>query len=115
MKDLPPSSNAPREGELPPWEVNVAIPARFQADVWQKIAARQAEQPFWSRLIEQISLAMARPQFAAALILIAGISGSSLAQVKAHQANERSFRNLESQYVASVDPYAHLARMGKTP
>jgi len=56
-----------------------------------------------------IELALLRPQFAAALILITGLAGGGLAQWKVQQVNARSFRALEAQYVASIDPYAHIA------
>jgi len=96
--------------DLQLWKVEVPIPPRFQAEVWQKIAASQAQRPVWNRWVEWLELALLRPQFAAALILLAGITGGGLAQYKVHQVNARSFRALEAQYVASIDPYAHPAK-----
>lgn len=93
--------------DLQIWKVETEIPSRFQAEVWQKIAARQVEQPVWSRFIEWITLTLVRPQFAAALILVAGLMGGGLAQWKVQRVNARSFNALQSQYIASVDPYAH--------
>ena len=114
MKDSNHSEESRPQGldDLQIWKVDAQIPPRFQADVWQKIAARQAEQSLWSRFIEWIALAVVRPQFAAALILVAGVSGGSLAQVKVEQVNARTFKTLESRYMASIDPYAHMALNG---
>ena len=105
-----PSESRPQGlDDLQIWKVDLPIPPRFQADVWQKIAARQAQHSVWSRLAEWFERALLRPQFAMALILVAGLTGGGLAQLKVRQANAQSFRALEAQYVASIDPYAHVA------
>jgi hypothetical protein len=104
-----PESRPQASDDLQIWKVEAKIPRRFQADVWQKIAARQAKKNLWSRFVEWTAPIVVRPQFAAALILISGVTGGGLAQWKVQQVNAQSFKTLESRYMASIDPYAHLA------
>lgn len=111
-ESTPPQGTPGQWDDLQVWKVAPEIPVRFQSEVWQKIAARQAEPSLWRKLADWATRLAARPQFATIVILAAGLAGGSLAQVKVHQANARSFKALESQYIASVDPYAHLAIEG---
>jgi hypothetical protein len=91
------------------WRVEAEVPPSFQADVWRKIAARQAavENPppavgWIGWLLGQLG----QPRYAvpAALALLTASLG--LARVQADSDNGRTWRTLETRYVVSIDPMA---------
>jgi len=105
----------PQPDELPrklsAWKVEPHIPARFQREVWQKIAARQAarEEAFWPSLLRWLSLQMARPLYAATTFALLLGAGVSFAHTQAQESNTRTWKQLEQRYADSVNPLA-LAR-----
>ncbi len=92
--------------ELPSWKAEVEIPPRFQAEVWQRIAARDTARrsSFWHQLSSQLSAQLAKPAYATAII-VAGVAMSlGVAHTQAQSANARHWRQLETRYVASINP-----------
>ena len=102
--------------KLQAWKMSAGIPARFHAEVWQRIAAREAHRrdSAWRQFVEQITAALRSPVYATALVLAATTIGAGAAQWRANGAASKSWRALEIRYVQSIDPYAavttHLAR-----
>lgn len=94
--------------QLSSWKADAEIPRRFQAEVWQRIAARDAArrtQP-WHRAREWFSVQLAKPSYATALV-VAGVSLSlGVAHLQAQSANARYSRELEARYVSSINPNA---------
>lgn len=92
--------------QLTGWKTDVEVPRRFQAEVWQRIAARDAARRArpWYQLREWFSVQLAKPSYATALV-VAGVSISlGVAHVQAQSANARHWRELESRYVSSINP-----------
>jgi hypothetical protein len=91
------------------WRVQAEVPPSFQADVWRKIAARQAtaEKPppavgWVGWLLGQLG----QPRYAVPVgLALLGVS-LGLARVQADSANGRTWRTLEARYVVSIDPMA---------
>ncbi|HEV2097064.1 MAG TPA: hypothetical protein VGQ82_11240 [Chthoniobacterales bacterium] len=99
------------EKQLSSWKGDVEIPRRFQADVWQRIAARDAARRTraWYQLREWFSVRLAKPSYATALV-VAGVSISlGVAHVQAQSANARHWRELETRYVSSINPNAAVS------
>ena len=89
------------------------VPARFGAEVWQRIQAR-SEAPAksgWARLFEPLFALLMRPAFAAVALLLAAGGGAALASVRAADANEQARAALAGRHVATLDPYARVMAM----
>lgn len=97
--------------KLKAWKVSAAIPARFQAEVWQRIAAQEAHRrhSIWPRFVPKIVAALRSPAYATAVVLTAAVAGAGAAQWHARGAVSQTWRALETRYVQSIDPYAALA------
>lgn len=91
------------------WKVDPAVPENFGHEVWQRIAARQAERAdaFWPRLMSWLNDLFARPAFALPLILVGVGTGFGLAQMKARETNARTWQALEERYAKAVNPLVH--------
>jgi len=105
----------PEDGELKAklqsWQIEARVPAGFQREVWQRIAARdQARHDVpWRRLVRWIAVDLARPQYATVLIVL-GIAGSvTVAHLQAQEVNLRSRNEMQNRYVQSIDPMAQTA------
>jgi hypothetical protein len=88
------------------WKVSSPVPARFEADVWQRIAAADNTDVNLLTLFRTwLAQAFARPTvaftYAAVLLLAGALSGLWQAQT----ASERVTERLEARYVQSIDPY----------
>lgn len=95
---------------LKTWHVEVEVPPGFQREVWARIAAREGEreQSFLRQLMTTFSMGVARPVFAALVLILASLAGLAIAHVNARHANAKSWLAMETHYVASLDPYAHV-------
>ena len=96
---------------LKAWEVEVEVPPGFQREVWARIAAREGEreQSFLRRFLISFSMGVARPAFAALVLLVASSAGMAIAHVNAREANAKHWLAMETPYVASLDPYTHIS------
>lgn len=94
--------------KLKAWKVEVEVPSRFRANVWQRIARENAarEQSFLHRLAFLLTSRLAAPRYATAVVLLAAFIGLSTAHMEARSTNSRRWKNLEDRYAASIDPIA---------
>lgn len=97
----------PLKKALQGWEANVDLPARFQAEVWQRIADRSAKAPSVSWLQQWIEWI---PNHAVALAIVFIFMGIGLAQFPKQRLHQENERQLEARYVDSIDPYARAIR-----
>ncbi len=95
-------------GKVRAWKIELQLPAGFQREVWQRIAARQSPRAkaFWAGLLHWLSDQLARPQYATAMMAVMLTSGIGFAHVKAHDSNAKSWKMLEARYANSVNPLA---------
>ena len=94
------------ESKLKEWEVDVQIPPRFQAGVWQRIAAREAtrSRSVWRRMREGLLIGLSRPAYATALVVVSTSLSLGAAHLKAQSTNAKHWRELETRYVNSITP-----------
>ena len=92
--------------KLRAWKVEPQVPAGFQREVWQRIAARQSAraEAFWPSLLRWLSEHLSRPRYATATIAVALLAGVGAAHVQAQESNARNLKTLETRYAASVNP-----------
>jgi hypothetical protein len=91
------------------WVVDAPLPARFQEQVWQRIARAEVRPEeaisFWTLLRRLVEANLPRPKFAysfvAILVLLGVVSGAWAAQRETSRLNA----TLGSRYMQSVDPY----------
>lgn len=94
------------------WKVEPQVPASFQREVWQRIAARQTarEEAFWPQLVQWVSSQLVRPRYALALVAVTLSVSLGAAHLQAQDANARLGKQLAARYATSVDPLAMMAR-----
>ena len=92
--------------KLKSWNVGVEIPARFQAGVWQRIAAREEtrSRSLWRRVRVSLLSGLSRPAYATALLIVSISLSLGVAHVQAQSANVNHWRELEMRYVRSITP-----------
>ena len=94
------------DSALRQWTVKDPLPARFQEQVWRRIADAEAPpQPFWlAALSRLLGVVLPRPKFAfvyLSILLVAGVvTGSVSAQIRTHRLNAE----LSQRYVQLIDP-----------
>lgn len=116
MRDKPQNEVDTNDRELKEklnaWRVEINVPAGFRREVWARIAAESAgrDWAWWRELVTAVSRRMARPAFAAGVLLLTVSASLAIAHVNASETNARRWAAIESHYVASLDPYSHLAR-----
>jgi hypothetical protein len=92
--------------KLRAWKVTPPVPASFQREVWQRIAARQAacDEAFWPRLMEWFTTQLVRPRYAVALLTLSLSVSVGAGLVHAQGANAQHWKKLEARYASSIDP-----------
>lgn len=91
------------------WRVQAEVPPSFQADVWRKIAARQAaaeKPPLAAGWLEWFLGQLGQPRYAVPVGLTLLAVSLGLARLQADSANGRTWRTLQTRYVVSIDPMA---------
>ena len=88
------------------WRVQAEVPPSFQADVWRKIAARQATAETPPPAVGWLLSQLGQPRYAGPVGLALLAVSLGLAHVQADSANGRTWRTLETRYVVSIDPMA---------
>ncbi len=98
--------------KLRKWQPEAQIPPRFQAEVWQRIAARQEtrQRSIWNWFREGLWVELGKPQYATALIAASVALSLGAAHLNAAQANARNWRTLETRYVSSVTPLGQIGQ-----
>ena len=99
------------------WPVDAPLPARFQEQVWNRIASAEANpevaNSVWTWFRRMVDANLPRPKFAyaymAVLLLLGVVSGAWAAQRQANRLNA----DLGSRYVQTVDPYHHNVAIGQ--
>lgn len=91
---------------LKDWQPQVDLPARFESEVWHRIASAQEKRSeFWS--LDWLFRIICPPKFAFALVVTAVLLGSGLANWQAQQNYHRDMAASKSRYIHSVDPFAN--------
>ena len=91
--------------QLSTWKLDVEIPPRFQADVWAQIAVR--ESPLWDRFYDWFATAFCTSRIAGAMMALGLTVGIGAAYMRAGNSNASVGRQLEAQYMESINPLAH--------
>lgn len=98
--------------QLSAWNVEIEVPPRFQSEVWAKIAAREKTQhAWWESLRDIFATAFAQPQMAGAVVALGLALSVGTAFFKAQDSNALMGRELESRYVATINPLAHVSSL----
>ena len=88
------------------------VPSRFNAEVWQRIQARnEAAHRGWKQFFEPLFALLMRPAFAAIALLLMVGGAAGVASLHAADANEQARAMLAEKHVATLDPYARLVAM----
>lgn len=102
----------PLDKALKSWKPRVELSPRFQAEVWQRIADREAESA-WTPLrlwLEQAAAVLTRPRYATAFVAAVIILSAGLAQAQFYAHDRSSNGDLQVRYFNSIDPYAKTSR-----
>lgn len=95
---------------LQAWQAEVTPPARFQSEVWQKIAARTpARRNVVEGWLDSLLLLLPRPVYATALLAVSIGLGVGLGHVAADNHREVTSQEGQALYVASINPLSHSA------
>ena len=93
---------------LQAWQAEVIPPARFQSEVWQRIAARApARRSLLGGWLEGLLVALSRPAYAAALVTACIGLGLGLGYTAAGNARSATVQQGRALYVASINPLTH--------
>lgn len=94
--------------KLRAWRVEPQVPAGFQREVWQRIAAQRVtgENAFWPSLPGWLAAQFTRPRHAVALAAVMLLAGLGLGQARAQELNVKNRKTLEARYADSVNPLA---------
>jgi len=89
------------------WEVNAALPPRFQEGVWSRIARKEKrlESTFWPALASWVASAISRPVIAGAYVSVLLLAGLGAGYWRAQTDNTRTVQELGTRYVQMMDPY----------
>lgn len=96
--------------KLRAWKVEPKIPASFQREVWQRIAARQTarDESFWPQVAQWFSAQLVRPRYVVALVALSLSTSIGMGLLQAQGANARHWKKLEARYESSIDPLAMM-------
>ena len=96
--------------KLRAWNVEPKVPASFQREVWQRIAARQTarDEAFWPRVAQWFSAQLVRPRYAVPLVALSLSTSIGMALLQAQDTNARHWKKLEARYESSIDPLAMM-------
>jgi len=93
---------------LQAWKAEVIPPARFQSEVWQRIAARTpARRSLLDCWLERLVLLVQRPLYAMALVAVSIGLGLGLGYTTADNARSVGLQEGQSLYMASINPLSH--------
>ena len=98
----------PFQRALGAWKVEVEIPARFQSEVWQRIATQESSRAdsVWSRVRDWIGAEFAKPGRAAAVLATGLLLSAVSAYLQAENFNSQQQQQLEARYINSINPLA---------
>ncbi|MEI6351413.1 MAG: hypothetical protein WCP06_09925 [Verrucomicrobiota bacterium] len=100
--------NSNDELNLQAWKAEVELPPRFQAEVWQRIAARApARRSPFANLLQTIFAVAPRPVWAALAVAASVGSGLGLGHLAADNTRSGALQELQTRYIESIDPLSH--------
>jgi hypothetical protein len=109
-------SDSELQKRLQAWRVDIEVPADFQREVWSRVAAREAVDcgPTWltwiKRLLSSETL-FSTPRLALAAVTLSLLVGAGTGLVETERSNTVVWKNLENQYVQSINPYWQVAKL----
>ena len=93
---------------LQAWKVELELPLRFQAEVWQRIAARApARRSKIADLFRNLFAVPPRPAWAALAVAVSVGSGLGLGYLAADNTRSGALQELQTRYIQSIDPLSH--------
>lgn len=95
--------------QLAAWEVTPAIPSRFQANVWARIATQGARRSWGERFQDWFANEVCKPHLAAAMVACGLLLGIGTAFLQARGSNDLADRQLETRYMETINPLAHAS------
>lgn len=103
-----PHSQDPLDALLKQKQPHVTLPARFQSEVWQRIADRETTSP-WAPLqawLNEWAAVLTRPRYASALLAVVIVVSAGLAQLQSVASERETGAALQARYLNSIDPYS---------
>lgn len=95
---------------FPAWKAELNPPARFQSEVWQRIATRAPEhRSLLDRWLECLVFLLPRPTWAMALVTLSVGFGLGLGHLAGDKARSAAQQDAVAQYVAGINPLAHVS------
>ena len=88
------------------WKPQVDLPPRFESEVWHRVAqAQERRSEFWS--LDWLVRLTCQPRLAFAIVVVAVLLGSGLANWQAERNYHRDIAASKSRYIRSIDPFAN--------
>jgi hypothetical protein len=88
------------------WQPEADLPVRFESEVWHRIALNEEKRSnFWS--FEWLFRITCQPRLAFAIVAIAVVLGTGLANWQAQRNYRHEMAASKSRYILSVDPFAN--------
>lgn len=102
---------------LQTWQVSPPPASGFKAAVWRRIDAAEARAAagFWSRVREWFVLELPKPAYAAALLALTAVAGTTAASIRAAHARDQYRLDSARQYLASINPISMAAQTPLAP
>lgn len=100
------------EQALREWKVAPRVPTDFRARVWERVAERQGSrvQTLAALLQQWLSGFFLRPAPVVALAVLMLTIGAGAGWWRGSAVRAEAWREMETRYVQSIDPYARTAR-----
>ena len=88
------------------WQPQLDLPARFESDVWRRIAfAQENRSDFWS--FAWLFRMTCQPKHAFAIVAAAVLLGTGLANWQAERNYHHELAESKSRYIHSINPFAN--------
>ena len=109
-------SDSELQKKLLAWRVDIGVPDDFQRGVWSRLAAREAANGgsawlTWVRRLLSSETLFSTPRLALAAVTISLLVGAGTGLVETGRSNTAVWKDLENQYVQSIDPYWQVAKL----
>jgi hypothetical protein len=88
------------------WQPETDLPPRFESEVWHRIALNEEKRSSWLNF-DWLFQVTCQPRLAFAIVAIAVVLGTGLANWEAVRSYHHEMANSKSRYIHSVDPFAN--------
>jgi len=88
------------------WQPEADLPVRFESEVWHRIALNEEKRSSWVNF-DWLFRITCQPRLAFAIVAIAVLVGTSLANWQALRSYDHEMAASKSRYIHSVDPFAN--------